>query len=121
MIEAFTFTQVQFRRDIIKQLGLAGDVNVPHTHHYSNGVKRVLTEATASHLEVCPQLGRAIATHNSIRDALALMVKQCGLANAVMVETPVTAADGDTTIADVVYFDFLSGERKILEVSVVTV
>ncbi len=74
-----------------------------------------------NHLEVCPQLGRAIATHNSIRDALAHMVKQCGLADAAVVETPVTAADGDTTIADVVYFDSLSGERAILEVSVVTV
>ncbi len=36
-----------------------------------------------------------------------------------MVETPVTAADGDT-IADVAYFDSLSGERAILEASVVT-
>ncbi len=75
----------------------------------------------ANHLEVCPQLGRAIATHNSIRDALAHMVKQCGLADAAVVEIPVTAADGDTTVADVVYFDSLSGERAILEVSVVTV
>ena len=57
-----------------------------------------------SHLEVCPQLGRAIATHNSVRGALAHMVKQCGLADAAVVETPVTAADGDTTIAEVVYF-----------------
>jgi hypothetical protein len=121
MIEAFTLTQAQFRRVIVKQLGLAGDVSVPHTHHCGNGVKRVLTEATVHHLEVCPQLGRAIATHNSIRDALAHMVKQCGLTDAAVVETPVTAADGDTTIADVVYFDSLSGERTILEVSVVTV
>ncbi len=49
------------------------------------------------------------------------MVKQCGLTDAAVVETPVSAADGDTTIADVVYFDSLSGERAILEVSVVTV
>ena len=49
------------------------------------------------------------------------MVTQCGLADAAVVETPVTAADGDTTIADVVYVDSLSGERAILEVSVVTV
>ena len=49
------------------------------------------------------------------------MVKHCGLADTAVVETPVTAADGDTTIADVVYFDSLSGERAILEVSVVTV
>jgi hypothetical protein len=42
-------------------------------------------------------------------------------ADAAVVETPVTAADGDTTIAGVVYFDSLSGEREILEVSVVTV
>ena len=52
--------------------------------------------------------GRGIATHNSIRDALAHMVKQCGLADAAVVETPVTAADGNTTVADVVYFDSLS-------------
>jgi hypothetical protein len=58
---------------------------------------------------------------NSIRDALAHMVRQCGHADAAVVETPATAADGDTTIADVAYFDSLSGERAILEVSVVTV
>ncbi len=95
MIDAFTFTQAQFRRIIIKYLGLAGDDSVPHTHHFGNGVKRVLTRATVSHLEVCPMLGRGIATHNSIRDALAHMVRQCGLADAAVVETPVTAADGD--------------------------
>ena len=33
MIEAFTFTQAQFRRIIIKYLGLAGDISVLHTHH----------------------------------------------------------------------------------------
>ena len=53
-------------------------------------------------------IGRAIAAYNSIRDAPAHMVKQCGLTDAAVVETPVTAADGDNTIADVVYFDSLS-------------
>ncbi len=48
-------------------------------------------------------------------------MKQCGLTDAAVVETLVIAADGDTTIADVVYFDSLSGERAILEISVVTV
>ena len=48
-------------------------------------------------------------------------MKQCGLADAAVVKTPVTAADGDTTIVDVVYFDSLTGERAILEVLVVTV
>ena len=38
MIDAFTFTQAQFRRIIIKKLGLAGDVSVPHTHYCGNGV-----------------------------------------------------------------------------------
>jgi hypothetical protein len=42
-------------------------------------------------------LGRGTATHNSIRDALVHMVKQCGLADAAVVETLVAAADGDTT------------------------
>ncbi len=92
---------------------------MPHAHHSGNGIKRILTGTTVSHLEVCAILGRAIATHNSTRDALAHMVKQCGLTDAAVVETPVTAADGDTTIADVLCFDSLSGERAILEVSVV--
>ncbi len=48
-------------------------------------------------------------------------MKQCGLADAAVVEAPVAAADGDTTIADVVYFGSLSGERAILEVPVATV
>jgi hypothetical protein len=29
MVEAFTFNQAQFRRILIKHLGLAGDVSVP--------------------------------------------------------------------------------------------
>jgi len=90
MIEAFIFTLAQFRQIIIKQLGTC------HTRTTLIMAQGVLTEATASHLEVCPQLGRAIATHNSVRDALAHMVKQCGLADAAAVETTVTAADGDT-------------------------
>ena len=48
------------------------------------------------------------------------MVNRCELTDAAVVETPVAAANGDTTIADVVYFDPLSGKRAILEVSVVT-
>jgi hypothetical protein len=38
-----------------------------------------------------------------------------------VVESPVAAADGDSTNADVVYFDRDSGRRVILEVSIVTV
>ena len=121
MVEAFTFTQAQFRRIICKHLGLTGDVSVPHTHHCGNCATRVLTAATVNHLEVCPMLGRGTATHNAVRDALAHMVKQCGVSDAAVVETPVAAADGDTLNADVVYFDPSSGERVILEVSVVTV
>ncbi len=56
-MEESIFTQAQFRRIIIKHLGLAGNVRVPHTHHYSNGVKRVLTEVAVNHLEVCLSLG----------------------------------------------------------------
>ncbi len=78
MIKAITLTQAQFRRIIIKHLGLAGDVSVPHARHCGNDVKRVLTEATLSPLEVRPVLGRGIVRHNSISDAPAHMVKQCG-------------------------------------------
>ena len=60
--------------------------------------------------------GRGTVKNYSIRDALAHMVKQCGLADAAVVETPVAATDGDTTIADVVYS--LSGERTSVVVSV---
>jgi hypothetical protein len=48
------------------------------------------------------------------------LVTRCELTDAAVVETPVAAANGDTTIANVVYFDPLSGKRAILEVSVVT-
>ncbi len=41
MIGAFTFTQVLFRRIIIKHLGLMSDVSVPHTHHCGNGVSAI--------------------------------------------------------------------------------
>ena len=65
-------------------------------------------------------LGRGKAPHNAVRDALMHMVVQCGVTDAAVVETPVTSADGSSTVADVVYLDNLSGQRVILEVSVVT-
>jgi hypothetical protein len=48
------------------------------------------------------------------------MAKHCGLTDAAKVETPVQAADGDSTVADVVYVDRAFGQHVILEVSVVT-
>jgi hypothetical protein len=47
--------------------------------------------------------------------------ENCGITDAAVVESPVAAADGDSTVADVVYVDNVSGKRVILEVSVVTV
>ncbi len=49
--------------------------------------------------------------HSAARDTLAHMVKQCGLTDAAVVETPVTATSSDTTVANMVCFD-----RGILEV-----
>ena len=66
-------------------------------------------------------LGLGKAPHNAVRDALMHMVVQCGMAEAAVVETPVTSADGSSTVADVVFLDNLSGQRVILEVSVVTI
>ena len=66
-------------------------------------------------------LGRNSAPHKAARDVLAHMVKYCGLTNAAVVESSIQAADGDSTVADVVYIDIASGQRVILEVSVVTV
>ena len=65
-------------------------------------------------------LGRGKAPHNAVRDALMHMVVQCGMADAAVVEIPVTSADGSSTVADVAFLDNLSGQRVILEVSVVT-
>jgi hypothetical protein len=93
-----TCTQAQFWRIIIKHLGLAADASVPHTHCCGLGAKRVLTAATVSHLKVRPMLSRGTATHSAIRDTLARMVELFGLADAGMVKTPVSAADGDTTM-----------------------
>ncbi len=97
--EVFTFNQAQFRRILIKHLGLAGDVSVPWTHHCGNGATRILTASTINHLEICSMLGRNSAPHNAVRDVLAHMVK---LTDAAVVESPVQAADGDSTVADVV-------------------
>ena len=49
------------------------------------------------------------------------MVVQCGVTDAAVVETPVTSADGSSTVADVVFLDNLSGQLVILEVLVVTI
>ncbi len=72
-------------------------------------------------MEVCPILGTNSAPHNAVRDVLAHMVKYCGLTDAAKVESPVQAADSSSKVADVVYVDRASGQRVILEVSVVTV
>ena len=37
------------------------------------------------------------------------MVVKCGMTDAAVVETPVTSADGSSTVADVVFLDNLSG------------
>ena len=113
MVEAFTFTQAQLRRILVKHLGLTGDVSLPWTHHCGNCTTRTLTAATVNHIEVCPMLGRNSAPHKNVRDVLAHLVKNCGITDAAVVESPVEAADGDSTVADVVYVDNVSGKRVI--------
>jgi hypothetical protein len=121
MVEAFTFTQAQFQRILSNYLGLEGAISVPHTHHCGGGVTRVLTRGTANHLQVCPVLGRNSAPHDAVRDALSHLVVQNGVTDAAVVETRLTAADGGTFDADVVFFDPSSRARVILEVSIVTI
>jgi hypothetical protein len=94
---------------------------VPYTHHNGGGVTRVLRQGTANHLQVCPVLGRNSAPHDAVRDALSHLVVQNGVTDAAVVETRLTAADGSTFDADVVFFDPSSRARVILEVSIVTV
>ena len=107
MVEPFTLTQAQFQRTLGKYLGTQGQVTLPWTHHCGSGNTRVLTGATVNHLESCPMLGRGKAPHNAVRDALMHMVVQCGVTDAAVVETPVTSADGSSTVADVVYLERL--------------
>jgi len=121
MAEAFTFTQAQFQRILSNFLGLEGAIGVPHTHHCGGGTTRVLTQGTINHLQVCPVLGRNSAPHNAIRDLLSHLVVQNGVTDAAVVETRLTAADGGTFDADVVFFDPSSRARVILEVSIVTI
>ena len=52
---------------------------------------------------------------------LSHLVVQNGVTNAAVVETRLTAGDGGTFDADVVYFDPSSRARVILEVSIVTI
>jgi len=85
------------------------------------GVTRVLTQGTVNHLQVCPVLGRNSAPHDAVRDALSHLVVQNGVTDAAVVETRLTAADGSTFDADVVFFDPSSRARVILEVSIVTI
>ena len=83
---------------------------------------RVLTQGTANHLQVCPVLGRNSAPHDAVRDALSHLVVQNGVTDAAVVETRLTAADGSTFDADVVFFDPSSTRaRVILEVSIVKI
>ena len=49
------------------------------------------------------------------------LVVQYGVTDTAVVETRLTAADGSTFDADVVYFDTSSRARVILEVSIVTI
>ena len=59
--------------------------------------------------------------HDAVRDALSHLVVQNGVTDAAVVETRLTAADGGTFDADVVFFDPSSRARVILEVSIVTI
>ena len=110
MVEAFTFTRAQFQRILSNYLGLEGAISVPHTHHCGGSVTRFLTQGTANHLQVCAVLGRNSAPHDAVRDALSHLVVQNGVTDAV-VETRLTAADGSTFDADVVFFDPSSRAR----------
>ena len=83
-------------------------------------MKRVLTQGTVNHLHVCPVLGRNSAPQNAVRDVLSHLV-QNGVTDAAVVETRLTAAEGDNFDADVVYFDSSSRARVILEVSIDTI
>ena len=122
MVEAFTFTQAQFQRILSNFLGLEGAISVPHTHHCGGGVTRVLTQGTANYLHVCPVLGRNSAPHDAVREALPhLVVQNAGVNDAAVVETSLTAADGSTFDADVVFFDPSSKARVMLEVSIITI
>ena len=82
---------------------------------------RVLTQGTANHLQVCPVLGRNSDPHDTARDALLHLVVQNDVTDGAVVETRLTAADGGTFNADVVFFDPSSRARVILEVSIVTI
>ena len=86
-------------------------MSVPHTHHCGGGVTRVLTQGTANHLQLYPVLGRNSAPHDAVRDALSHLVVQNGVTDAAVVETRLTAADGSTFDADVVFFDPFSRAR----------
>jgi len=121
MAPAFTFNEAVYKRLVVKYFGLSGGVNAPWTHHCVNGDVRVLNEASLNHLESCRMLGRNSAPHNAVRDTLKHLVEQCGITDAAVTETPVQASDGAPTNADVVYIDKNSGQRVILEVSIVTV
>ena len=82
---------------------------------------RVLTHGTVNHLQVRPVLGRNSAPHDAVRDLLSHLVVQNGVTDAAVVETRLTAADGGTFDADLVFFDPSSRARVILEVSIVTI
>ena len=66
-------------------------------------------------------LGRNSAPHDAVRNVLSHLVVQNGVTDAAVVETRLTAADGGTFDADVVFFDPSSRARIILEVSIVTI
>ena len=122
MVEAFTFTQAQFQRILSNYLGLEGAISVPHIHHCSRRVSsRMAGGGTANHLQVCPVLGRNSAPHDAVRDALSHLVVQNGVTDAAVVETRLTAEDGSTFDADLVFFDTSSRARVILEVSIVII
>jgi hypothetical protein len=62
--------QSPFHRILSNYLGFDGAISIPHTHHCSGGVTRVLTQGTVNHLQVCPVIGRNSAPHNAVRDEL---------------------------------------------------
>ena len=82
---------------------------------------RVLKQWTVNHLQVCPVLGRNSAPHNAVRDVLSHLVVQNGVTDAAVVEARLTAADGSTFDADVVFFFDPSSRARVIMVSIVTI
>jgi hypothetical protein len=118
MVRPFTISEGTFTRSLQRYNGIA-PVETPYMHNCGARGARALGASDWVHLNNCACLGGNILPHNSVRDALAQAIYQCGAASVVPhTEVPLEVPGGHWK-ADTIFMDDESGKTYVIDVSIV--